>query len=150
MILDSTTLTFNNPWIQQYLVSTSLEFNNLEFNNLWFQTKKKYLQKKNKIKYLNPIFLMDTCKFHKYGHCKFGSGCRKFHSQDICGKTMCDKSTFNSRHPIKCKYQTRFGFCQFGTLCSFLHVNTEKENDIETLKKILLKLLNFWMQKKIK
>ena len=68
-----------------------------------------------------------------------------FHSQDICEKAVCDISNCKSRHPNNCKYHTRLGFCRFGTSCSFLHFNSVKDSDIETLKKDLtniVKLLN--------
>ena len=79
----------------------------------------------------------NICKFHKYGHCKYGSGCRNIHSQNICSQSVCDKSSCKSRHPSSCRYYTRYGYCTFGTSCSFLHVNSERYSDIEKLKKDL-------------
>ena len=57
---------------------------------------------------------------------------------DICSQSMCDKSSCKFRHPSNCRYYTRYGYCTFGTSCSFLHVNSERYSDIETLKKDLI------------
>ena len=67
------------------------------------------------------------CKFHQYGHCKFGVTCRKFHTQETCNTFKCTTTDCSYRHPIQCKFFVLYGRCKFGTDCSFLHVATENE-----------------------
>ena len=67
------------------------------------------------------------CKFHQFGHCKFGSTRRKFHTKETCNTFKCIISDCSYRHPRQCKFFVLYGRCKFGTDCSFLHVTTEDE-----------------------
>ena len=80
---------------------------------------------------------VEPCKFHLYGHCKFGSSCRHLHTQHTCTNTRCNKSSCTSRHPRPCIYFTRSGHCKFGTACSYLHVTNAMDSEVEKMKKDL-------------
>ena len=58
-----------------------------------------------------------------------------------CEKSACDIQKCNLRHPINCKFYTKYNYCKFN-LCAFLHM--EKKNSIENLHQE-----NKSMQKKI-
>lgn len=80
---------------------------------------------------------VEACKFHQFGHCKFGSSCRHQHTQHTCTNTQCTKATCTSRHPRPCIYFTRSGHCKFGTACSYLHATNAKDSEVEKIKKDL-------------
>ena len=67
------------------------------------------------------------CKFHQFGHCKFGSTCRKFHTKETCNTFKCLINDCPYRHPNQCKFYVLYGRCKFGTACSFLHASTDDE-----------------------
>ena len=62
-----------------------------------------------------------VCKFHKFGHCKFGETCRHLHIDTICTNSNCSRKLCSLRHPKHCKYFTSTGFCKFNEDCSYLH-----------------------------
>ena len=86
------------------------------------------------------------CRFHLFGHCKFGETCRKFHIPNTCTNFPCLLEHCASRHPPLCKFFAQFGKCKFEEDCSVIHKNTESElnktvedikvleNEIESLK----------------
>ena len=89
------------------------------------------------------------CNFHQFGHCKFGSTCRKLHTKETCNTFKCIISDCSYRHPRQCKFFVLYGRCKFGTDCSFLHVTTEDEvtkaiktiqDEVLSLKKEILSL----------
>ena len=77
------------------------------------------------------------CKFHQYGHCKFGSMCRKFHTKETCNTFKCITKDCSYRHPRQCKFIVLYGRCKFGTDCSFSHIPPEDEETkvIKTVEK---------------
>ena len=79
------------------------------------------------------------CKFHQYGHCKFGAKCKKFHTKETCSNLKCKVDRCISRHPRQCKFYLLFGRCKFGDSCSFLHITAE-ENVVKALKEEILTL----------
>ena len=80
------------------------------------------------------------CKFHQYGHCKFGPHCKKFHTQQTCSNVQCKVIGCSARHPKQCKFFLMFGRCKFGESCSYLHVSARDivdkaiSDEIKTLK----------------
>ena len=72
----------------------------------------------------------------QYAHCKCCSLCRYFHTQETCFIEKCDKLTCTSRHPRLYLYLSQFGHCQFGTVCSNLHISDplENNNNIDEIK----------------
>ena len=81
-----------------------------------------------------------VCKFHKFGHCKFGQTCRHMHNNSICTNPKCDRKSCLWRHPQSCKYFSNSGFCRFGNECSYLHnesKSTTSQKEIEDLKTLL-------------
>ena len=62
-----------------------------------------------------------VCKFHQYGHCKFGSHCMHFHTKDTCPIHLCNHNSCEARHPKPCLYFSRNSYCKFGSSCLFLH-----------------------------
>ena len=76
------------------------------------------------------------CTFHQFGHCKFGSTCRKFHTKETCNTFKCIINDCPLRHPRQCKFYVLYGMCKFGTECSFLHatIDYEVKQAIKTLQ----------------
>ena len=62
-----------------------------------------------------------VCLYNKFGHCKFGSTCRNYHSKVICEKIQCESRNCQHRHPKKCRFYEEYGRCKYGEFCSFLH-----------------------------
>ena len=81
-----------------------------------------------------------VCKFNKFGHCKFGSNCRKQHITETCTNFPCRVEECPLRHPKLCRYFVQFGQCRFDENCSYLHFSQSDhtkaglENEIEALK----------------
>ena len=72
-----------------------------------------------------------TCSYHKYGHCKEGVECDKYHSKKVCKDLNCDVKRCNDRHPRPCAFYSA-GICKFPKDCSFSH---KKVEDMISLKK---------------
>ena len=68
------------------------------------------------------------CKFHHFGHCKFGSNCRKQHESQTCINFPCMNKDCNMRHPKVCKFFFQYGRCKFAEDCSFLHNTQDSPN----------------------
>ena len=80
-----------------------------------------------------------VCKFHQYGHCKFSSSCRHFHTQDTCLNPHCSQNSCSARHPKPCRLFLRNNHCKFGGDCSYLHPipapsNKELNEELLSLK----------------
>ena len=71
--------------------------------------------------------------FHKYGHCKQGVECDKYHSKKVCKDLNCDVKSCIDRHPRPCTFYS-LGVCKFSKDCSFSH---KKVEDINSLRKEL-------------
>ena len=82
------------------------------------------------------------CKFHQFGHCKFGSTCRKLHTMETCNTFKCIITDCSFRHPRQCKFFVLYGRCKFGTECSFLHVTSDDQvtKAIKTIQDEVLSL----------
>ena len=76
---------------------------------------------------------LQTCSYHKYGHCKQGADCDKYHSKKVCKDLNCDVKSCNDRHPRPCTFFS-LGVCKFSKDCSFSH---KKAEDINSLRKEL-------------
>ena len=63
----------------------------------------------------------NVCRYNKFGYCKFGEVCRKFHNDELCEDTSCDPLMCQKRHPRECKYYRNFKICKFNP-CKFSHV----------------------------
>ena len=72
-----------------------------------------------------------TCSYHKYGHCKEGVECDKYHSKKVCKDLNCDVKGCNDRHPRPCAFYSA-GICKFPKDCSFSH---KKVDDMISLRK---------------
>ena len=98
---------------------------------------------------------MDTvCVHFKYGYCKFGEKCRKYHNTIICHDESCEERTCQKRHPKKCHYFQRYSMCKFGDYCLYDHEerghsSTENREDskyndliaeVDALKKVVKEL----------
>ena len=84
------------------------------------------------------------CKFHQFGHCKFASTCRKFHTKETCNTFKCIINDCPYRHPRQCKFYVLYGRCKFGSECSFLHATADDEvtKAIKTIQEEVLSLKN--------
>jgi hypothetical protein len=91
--------------------------------------------------------LENVCKFHQFGHCKFGSQCKKRHTINTCTNFPCKNMGCPMRHPRISKFFTHFARCKFDNQCSYLHTIAsesstrdlaseidEMKEEIETLK----------------
>ena len=74
---------------------------------------------------------LQICPHHKYGHCKQGLECDKYHSKRVCKDFNCDVKSCNDRHPRPCTFYS-LGVCKFSKDCSFSH---KKAEDINSLRK---------------
>ena len=74
---------------------------------------------------------LQTCSYHKYGHCKQGLECDKYHSKKVCKDLNCDVKSCYDRHPRPCTFYG-LGVCKFSKDCSFSHTKVE---DINSLRK---------------
>ena len=92
---------------------------------------------------------MATCKYRKYGNCKFGKTCRFQHNDELCQDLECEISSCSKRHPKRCKYYQEFKRCKFGEFCSFIHEeflvidsheNYQLKNDLNSMKSKLCHL----------
>ena len=79
---------------------------------------------------------LQTCSYHKYGHCNQGVQCDKYHSKNVCKDINCDVKSCNDRHPRPCTFYS-LGVCKFSKDCSFSH---KKVEDINSLRKELSEL----------
>ena len=78
------------------------------------------------------------CSFHKFGHCKLGEKCEKFHSKRICRDTKCDVQNCINRHPQPCKFFS-LNICKFPTSCSYDHKKVDDMNSLRSEVKELRK-----------
>ena len=79
--------------------------------------------------------LITYCKYHHFGHCKFGDQCKKQHMDTTCPTFKCMVEDCTFRHPRLCKFFTQFGRCKFGSQCSYLHpVENSSDEEIKALK----------------
>ena len=81
------------------------------------------------------------CPFHKFGHCKLGEKCEKFHSKRICRDTKCDVQNCINRHPQPCKFFS-LNICKFPTSCSYDHKKVDDMNSLRCEVKELRKNYN--------
>ena len=84
--------------------------------------------------------IQHVCKYHKFGHCKFGKKCRHMHNDIICTKLNCDRNACLYRQPMPCKFVTCSDLCNFGARCSYAHpqsVSSKLEIEIDILKVLL-------------
>ena len=82
------------------------------------------------------------CHFNKFGFCKFGKQCSKYHEDKVCENKNCDVLKCSSRHPRKCRFFAEYFYCKFGVYCKFSHKRSDDgkaiellENQIENFKK---------------
>ena len=76
----------------------------------------------------------NVCSWNKFGYYKHREYCRIRHVKELCENYACDISNCTLRHPKSCKFYRDYGKCKFNP-CMFLHVENEKEVQIDTLKK---------------
>ena len=72
-----------------------------------------------------------VCSFHQFGHCKFGSFCRKKHTIQTCKNYPCSVDKCPDRHPRPCKYFLASGHCKFFDDCSYLHLGNPSEHEMQ-------------------
>ena len=65
--------------------------------------------------------MVEVCRYHKMGYCKYKEHCRYMHIDEICEENTCDITLCRKRHPKTCYYYEKYGRCKFGSYCKFLH-----------------------------
>ena len=73
----------------------------------------------------------NVCKFFKYGFCKHGNFCQKYHEKRICENQACDISMCFLRHPKICRFFKEYKRCKFNP-CAYKHEDID--NIVKTLK----------------
>ena len=73
----------------------------------------------------------NVCSFFKYGYCKHGNFCQKYHERRICENQTCNISMCSLRHPRMCRFFKEYKCCKFDP-CAYKY----EDNDIviKTLK----------------
>ena len=74
---------------------------------------------------------LQICSYHKYGHCKHGDECDKYHSKKICKDSKCEVMDCPDRHPQPCRFFSA-GVCKFPTNCSYSHRKVEDMNSLRS------------------
>ena len=71
----------------------------------------------------------NVCSFFKYGYCKHGEFCRRYHEKTICDKQTCDVFSCTFRHPVICKFYKEYKRCKFNP-CSYKHEDDDSSLEI--------------------
>ena len=105
----------------------------------------------------------ETCKYFKYGYCKYKNECRIHHLKETCemGSSCKTSKVCMKRHPKICKLFSEGGFCRHGDKCAYSHTNkkaidNQKEMDVlnmrvESLEKVVQEMARtlFFLQTKL-
>ena len=86
-----------------------------------------------------------VCHFNKFGYCKFGKSCFRYHEDKVCKNSSCKVVECGLRHPKRCRFFSDYSYCKFGTYCKFSHEKQEGngklvevlEKEIDDLKKAI-------------
>ena len=62
-----------------------------------------------------------VCEYYKFGYCKYRSSCRHRHVQTICEDESCNIIACENRHPVVCKFFSKYGRCKYNP-CSYKHI----------------------------
>ena len=73
-----------------------------------------------------------VCHFNKFGFCRFGKHCFRYHEDKVCENVGCKVIDCDLRHPRKCRFYQDYHYCKFGSYCKFLH----KENEDQAIEAI--------------
>ena len=77
------------------------------------------------------------CKYNKYGYCKYGETCHKYHEIRKCEDVKCETVTCLLRHPTPCRHFSIYRRCKFGSYCSFEHCEeTDKISFVCEIKEL--------------
>ena len=77
-----------------------------------------------------------VCHFNKFGFCKFGKQCFRYHETKVCENVDCEVLKCSLRHPRRCKFYSEYYYCKFGSYCKFSHERVE-DKAIKLIKKEL-------------
>ena len=81
------------------------------------------------------MLVQSVCHFNKYGFCRFGRNCFRYHEDKICENESCKVFECKLRHPRKCRYFENYFYCKFGTFCKFSHGKINEGKSIKLLEK---------------
>ena len=82
-----------------------------------------------------------VCHYNKFGFCKFGNSCFRYHENKVCEDSKCKVLECRLRHPRKCSYFRDYYYCKFGSYCKFSHENKERDDkSIEVLENKIFEL----------
>ena len=83
-----------------------------------------------------------VCHYNKFGFCKFGKDCFRYHENKVCENDSCQVLECNLRHPRKCHWYSDFKYCKFGSYCKFSHKPNVEGKAIENIEKELKNIEN--------
>ena len=76
------------------------------------------------------------CHFNKFGFCKYGKQCFRYHESKVCENADCEVLQCSLRHPKRCRFYAEYHYCKFGEYCKFSHERVE-DRKIKLIKKEL-------------
>ena len=89
-----------------------------------------------------------TCRYNKFGYCKYGEKCNFRHINEKCVTTNCNINDCEKRHPKICIFKRKYGQCKCTTYCRYDHEkpqdileNSDKILELEKKIKIYIKIL---------
>ena len=89
------------------------------------------------------------CYFNKFGFCKFGKQCFRYHEMKVCENVSCEVVECSLRHPKKCRFYSEYSYCKFGSYCKFSHEKEVTSRDIKLIEKDVYEVKNQLKEKEI-
>ena len=75
------------------------------------------------------------CHFNKFGFCKYGKQCFRYHEAKVCENVSCKVLECSLRHPQKCRFYSEYSYCKFGSYCKFSHKKEVTSRGIKLIEK---------------
>ena len=94
----------------------------------------------------------ESCKYDKFGYCKFKKECMREHYKEECEDLADCKQikTCNKRHPKRCKNYVSRNTCRFESDCAYSHKKSTESIEKDMLKEKVNTLENTVSEMKIK
>ena len=79
----------------------------------------------------------NVCYYNKFGFCKHGKHCFRYHGNKNCENVNCKVLECTLQHPRKCSLFSQFHYCKFGVYCRYSHEKSKEIKSIEFIEKEL-------------